>query len=389
MTRIDAEWLNSAETQRVFGVLTAAGYQAFAVGGCVRNTLLGVPVSDIDIATSAPPRETLNVAERAGLKAVPTGFDHGTVTILVGAVPFEVTTFRRDIETDGRHAVVSFTNDIHEDARRRDFTMNALYADVSGALLDPLSGLNDLLARRVRFIEDADARIREDYLRSLRFFRFHAQYGDPSEGLDGDALSAIAANLDGLSNLAAERIGSEMLKLLAADDPAPALAGMSATGVLATILPGLNAQWAAPLVHLESEASQRPDALRRLAVLGGEHPEACLRLSKSNAKRVSQIAQTARDTMPLREVAWRFGADIAWSVILVRQALSEQALDPNTRDIIERATGAKLPIKANDLIENLSGPALGAALRQAEMAWIESDFELDREALMQIALEEG
>ena len=388
MKRIDADWLTSADTQRVFTVLAAAGHQAFAVGGCVRNTLLGVPVSDIDIATSATPEETTRLAQSAGLKAIPTGFEHGTVTLVSGKTAFEVTTFRHDIETDGRRAVVVFTNDIREDARRRDFTMNALYVDAAGGVQDPLNGLPDLLARRVRFIESADARIKEDYLRSLRFFRFHAQYGDPGQGLDADALAAIASNLEGLDSLAGERLGAEMLKLLAANDPAPALAGMFSTGALSAILPGASPQWVAPLVHLEGEAVQLPDPLRRLAALGGLDPTDRLRLSRSDAKKRNQLADFVSNLAGLSEIAWRHGTSVAWSVILLRQALTEQPLAPNTASLIERAAKAEFPLKARDLLDRLQGPALGAALKRAETAWIESEFGLDREALLEIALKE-
>ena len=272
MKRIDADWLKTTATQSVFRMLAHRGYEAYAVGGCVRNTLLGVPVTDIDIATSATPTQVLDAAKSVGLKAIPTGFDHGTVTIVSEGTPFEVTTYRQDVKTDGRRAIVSFTDDIRQDARRRDFTMNALYVDASGNLLDPLDGLSDLMVRRVRFIEDADARIREDYLRSLRFFRFYAQYGDPSEGLDADALSAVASNLDGLGGLAAERIGSEMLKILGARDPAPALAGMCASGALTAILPAANPNWIAPLVHLEHEANRQPDADAAASSIGRRRP---------------------------------------------------------------------------------------------------------------------
>lgn len=389
MKRIEADWLRNAETQRVFEVLSASGHSAYAVGGCVRNSILGQPVSDIDIATSAKPQETMDLARSAGLKAIPTGFDHGTVTLVSSNTAFEVTTFRRDIQTDGRHAVVSFTDDITDDARRRDFTMNAIYVDAGGFVNDPLGGLRDLTARRVRFIEDAGARIREDYLRSLRFFRFHAQYGDADEGLDPEALSAIARNIDGLSGLAAERIGSEMLKLLAAPDPAPALAGMSATGALTAILPGSRDAWLGPLVHLELENNRAPDPLRRLAVLGGHDAVSRFRLSRAEAKQYEQISRSARGMTPLHEMAWRYGQDLAWSIILVRQALSEQPLMPGTKAIIERAAAAEFPLGASDLMEQVTGPALGAALKRAEAAWIESDFVLDRGMLKMIALKEG
>ena len=172
MTRIKEAWVNDPDTQKVCAALTDGGAQALFVGGCVRNALLGVPVSDIDIATDARPERVVQLAEKAGIKAVPTGIDHGTVTLVSGGVPHEVTTFRRDVETDGRRAKIAYSDRVEEDAARRDFTMNALYARPDGTVLDPLGGLPDLRARRVRFIGRAEDRIREDYLRSLRFFRF-------------------------------------------------------------------------------------------------------------------------------------------------------------------------------------------------------------------------
>ena len=238
MTEITADWLQDPAAQAVFAMLESAGYQALAVGGCVRNHLLGVPVKDVDIATDARPEQTMELARKAGLKPVPTGIDHGTITVVSAGTPFEVTTFRRDVATDGRRAVVAFSTNLTEDARRRDFTMNALYCTRSGHLVDPLNGLPDLRARHLRFIDDASLRLTEDHLRALRFFRFYALYCDPVQGPDPEALAAIAANLDGLARLSKERIGAEMRGLLGAPDPAPALAIMQQCGVLARVLPG-------------------------------------------------------------------------------------------------------------------------------------------------------
>ena len=237
MKQISAAWVSDPATQRVCAALTEGGAQALFVGGCVRNALLDTPVSDIDIATDALPNRVVELAQAADLKAIPTGIDHGTVTVVCDHIPHEITTFRRDVETDGRRAVVAFSDKVEEDAARRDFTMNAIYARPDGTVLDPLLGLPDLEARRVRFIGTAQNRIREDYLRSLRYFRFHAWYGDAQAGFDADALAAIAGNLDGLSTLSRERVGAELLKLLAAPDPAPSVAAMRSTGVLAR-LPG-------------------------------------------------------------------------------------------------------------------------------------------------------
>ncbi len=256
-TLAGAPWLDDPATRAVCRALTGSGHQALFVGGCVRNALLGRPVADIDIATDATPEEVMALAGAAGLHPVPTGIAHGTVTVVAEGRPFEVTTFRRDVETFGRRAVVAYTRDIAEDAARRDFTMNALYAGPDGTVVDPLGGLPDLLARRVRFVGDPAARIAEDYLRILRFFRIHAWYGDPASGLDADGLAACAAAQAGLARLSRERVGAETAKLLAAADPAPAVAAMAAAGILARVLPGADATPLAALVHLERRGRLR------------------------------------------------------------------------------------------------------------------------------------
>ena len=219
LTRVGGAWLDAPETQGVMAVLAGGGHRALAVGGCVRNALIGVPVADVDLATDALPERVAALAEAAGMKAVPTGIAHGTITVVSRGVPHEVTTFRRDVETDGRHAVVAYTGEVAEDAARRDFTMNALYAEADGRLVDPLGGLPDLIARHLRFVGDAEARIREDHLRILRFFRFHAWYGRGP--LDTEGLAACARLAEGVERLSGERVGSEMKRLLAAPDPGP------------------------------------------------------------------------------------------------------------------------------------------------------------------------
>ena len=205
--KVSGDWLMRPETQAVFEVIEACGHSVWAVGGCVRDDLLGMPVRDIDLATSATPAQVMEIGRAAGLKAVPTGIDHGTVTLISGGAPYEVTTLRRDVDSDGRRATVAFGASVEEDAGRRDFTVNALYADRTGTLLDPVDGLPDLRARRVRFVGDPDARVHEDYLRILRFFRFTALYGTPENGIDADGLAACAAGAEGLEKVSRERIG--------------------------------------------------------------------------------------------------------------------------------------------------------------------------------------
>ena len=327
ITSADAPWLAEPSARAVCDAIATGGYQIFYVGGCVRNALLGLSASDVDMSTDATPQQVIALAEAAGLKPVPTGIDHGTITVVSGGVPYEVTTFRRDVETDGRRAVVAFSSDISDDARRRDFTMNALYADADGGVIDPLGGIDDLRARRVRFIEDADQRIREDYLRTLRYFRFHAWYGDTSEGLDADALAAIGSNLGGLETLSAERVGSEVKKLLAADDPSTAVAAMSQTGVLGTILPATDTRFVLLMIHGSDVLGLRPDWLGRLVALGGDAVPDRLRLSKADQRRYALIHAGAFDGVDLRATAFENGADIATQAHLIRSALAETLPD--------------------------------------------------------------
>lgn len=382
MMRITEDWISDPATQAVCAALTKGGGQALFVGGCVRNALLGAPVSDIDIATDARPERVMELAQQAGLKPIPTGIDHGTITVVSGGIPHEVTTFRRDVETDGRRAVVAFSDKVEEDAARRDFTMNALYARPDGTILDPLDGLPDLQARRVRFIGDAQDRIREDYLRSLRYFRFHAWYGDADAGFDPDALAAIAANLDGLETLSRERVGSEMLKLLAAPDPAPSVAAMRSTGVLTQLLPGADDRALAILIQLEQDADAAPEPIRRLAAITPPEAAKTLRLSRAQLQRLTRMRDEAMATTSVAELGYRYGAAGGLHETLLRCAFLEQPWSNDLARALEQGAGASFPIKAADLIPAFSGPALGAKLAELEARWIASDFALSREDLL-------
>ncbi len=378
----DVPWLNDAKALGLCAALERAGFQALFVGGCVRNAVLGVAASDIDIATDATPDQVQKVCKDAGFKTIPTGIDHGTLTVVIDGEPYEVTTFRNDVETDGRHAVVAFSTDVVDDARRRDFTMNALYARADGTVVDPLGGLPDALARRVVFIDDAAARIREDYLRILRFFRFSAWYADPAHGFDADALAAIATHLDGLAHLSAERVGAEMTKLLGAPDPAPAVAVMERVGVLPHLLNGAQARWLAPLVHAESMLDLSPDPMRRLAVLGGEDVADRLRLSRADARSVELLREQAGTAAGAAELGYRHGLNTALGVIALRAALFESPV--NMGDATAAAHGAKaqFPVAARDLMPALNGPELGAKLKELEARWIASNFKLTTAQLL-------
>jgi poly(A) polymerase len=380
MVQIKGDWLTAAPLQAVLSCLTEGGHQAFLVGGAVRNALLGQPVADIDIATDAAPLRVTALASAAGLRVVPTGFDHGTVTVIVDGVPHEVTTFRRDVATDGRRAVVAFSDQLAEDAARRDFTINALYADAAGAVTDPVGGLADIAARRVRFVGNPSMRIREDYLRVLRFFRFFAWYGDPAQGIDAEGLAACTALSAGTETLSRERIGSELRKLLAAPDPAPAVAAMQSTGILARVLPGSDAQSLAVLVHLEDGVAA--DWRRRLALLGGAGVGDALRLSRDEDRHVADLRACALNGQSAGEIAYRLGSAMARDAGLIRSALTGRALPPDWAKAAQRGAAAVFPVSAADLMPALQGRALGARLRDLETRWIASGFELSREQLL-------
>ena len=377
--KLHGAWIKDPATQAVCAALMAGGHQALFVGGCVRNDLLGMPVQDVDIATDATPDRVMDLARAADLKPVPTGIDHGTVTIVASGKPHEVTTFRRDVATDGRHATVAFSVRLEEDAARRDFTMNALYARPDGTVVDPLGGMPDLRARHVRFVGDAYQRIREDYLRILRFFRFTAWYGDPSLGMDAEGLAACAAGIDGLAALSRERVGAEMRKLLAAPDPAPSVASMAQSGVLTALLPGTDPRALAPLIHLEQDIP--PRWLRRLAVLGGADFTDALRLSRAEARDLARLRDAVGSTSTPAVLGQKLGADLATDAMLSRATMLDQPLPQHWQSEVARGAQTRFPITAADL-PNLVGPLLGQELKRLERAWLASDLRLTKADLL-------
>ena len=377
--KLTSDWLQNPDTIAVMKALQAKNNKVFFVGGCVRNGLLGVSTADIDISTDARPEQIIALAKIAGLKFIPTGIDHGTVTVVVNSNSFEVTCFRKDIETDGRHAVVAFTDDIYDDARRRDFTMNAIYALADGTIVDPLNGLNDLKKRHVRFIENATNRITEDYLRILRFFRFTAQYGDPALGIDADGLAACAAGVDGISLLPKERIGNEMRKILGSKNPSLVLAAMDISGILAKVLTGASAKYMAILVHLEQ--ADQINWLTRLVVLGGSNQTAALRLTNAEARELRHTLKAIELGYKPTAIAFEFGKNIAISTSLALAALTETKPPINLEAQITQGTSAIFPITAKDL-GGLHGKQLGETLKKLQKLWVASDFTLKKQDLL-------
>ena len=393
-----ADWLDRPETQAVLRALNTPEHKTRAVGGAVRNALMGQPISDIDLATTAAPDAVMAMARAAGLKALPTGLRHGTVTVVANHVPFEVTTLREDVETDGRRATVAFTADWAADARRRDFTINALYCDADGTVFDPLGGYGDIVARRVRFIGDADARIAEDYLRILRFFRFNAEYA--SRALDHIGLAACVRGLRGLARISAERKRAELLKLLAAPRAYAAIDAMFAHGLLVSVLgavPRLGAL--RRLIDIEAGLTLNPDPVRRLGVLALHVEEDAprlahrLRLSSVECTKIEAMAAPGpviTAAMPERTAkvalyhagldTWRDRVLAAWACAPADSAGLWRAL----YELPERWPVPEFPLMGADIVASgvPAGPRVGQIMRALEQAWIESGFALGRDQLL-------
>lgn len=394
---IDADWLRRPATQAVFEALERAGHEARVVGGAVRNALIGKDVSDIDIATPALPEQVIAAAEAARLAVVPTGLKHGTVTVISDGVPHEVTTLRHDVETDGRHAVVAFSADWEQDAARRDFTINALYCDRAGVVFDPLGGLSDLDARRVRFLGDPHDRIREDYLRILRFFRFSAEYAVGR--FDEAGLLAAGELRDGIRGLSAERVRAEFVKLLIAPRAVDAIDAMVAHGFLSPML-GLAPSPSLLLraVHIEADAYKKPDPMFRLGLLAVGIAEQVgwlakrLRLSGDEKADLLSVAEGvcgpgAREAAEARAAIYRDGARAFAFRVLSAAARVEPDEAARLIALVRGVADWKppsLPVSGRDLIAlgYAPGPGMGEVLRAAEAAWIASDFTATRERLL-------
>lgn len=402
-----ASWLSAPATRQVLDAIEAAGFGARVVGGSVRNTLLGEPVSDIDIATEAPPQDVIALFAKAGLKTIPTGLAHGTVTVVSHGVPYEVTTLRRDVATDGRRATVSFTDDWAADAARRDFTINALYCDKAGVLFDPAGGLDDIEHRRIRFIGNAHERIREDYLRILRFFRFSAQYAGGR--LDDAALAACLEERAGMKQLSAERIHNEMMKLLTAPDAAAVAAVMATYGLLEDLLGFAGdvralERLSALAAHHTGEpgyAAAAEATLRLAALIPREQDEMKtlkerLRLSNDESERIAAAhkaanaidAAIAGATTDLAEpeaqaLIYAFGNARFIDGLMLSWARGQAPADGNciTRTLRLALTWQRpnLPVVGRDILACgvPPGPRVSHILDQFERWWIATDFTTD------------
>ncbi len=409
MTSVAGEaWFRDKALRRVLSLLDADGGEGRVVGGAVRNSLMGLPVADIDIATTLLPEAVVERAAAAGIKAVPTGIAHGTVTLVVDGKPFEITTLRRDVETDGRRARVAFSQDWHADAERRDLTINALYASADGKVVDLVGGLADLERRNIRFIGDAAVRIAEDHLRILRFFRFFAYYG--SGRPDADGLRACAAAKSKIATLSAERVWSEMKKLLAAPDPGRALLWMRQIGILTEVLPETE-KWgidAIPgLVATENVLGWPPEPLLRLAAI--VPPDAArlaklaqrLRLSKAEGAYLlawantpvvkDDISEAAFDRLLYRHdpsgVSVRLKLALVTARTKAESDFEEMARVARLGKLLERVAKWKKPAfpisGADALAAGISaGPRVGELMARLEQEWLDGNFSLNRASLL-------
>jgi poly(A) polymerase len=401
-THLDnAAWLKAPEIARLLALLDCDGEQARVVGGAVRNALMKLPVGEIDVATTAVPQEVARRIEAAGFKAKPTGIEHGTVTAIIDGRPFEVTTLRQDVETFGRKARVVFGRDWKADAERRDFTINALSVSADARIYDYVGGLADIAAHRVRFIGDPGQRIAEDYLRILRFFRFHACYGKGAP--DAAGLHACIAARSGLDTLSRERVRMEMLKLLLAPHATPTLAVMAEAGILGTVLGGVPLLASFEnLAKAEAAIGAAPDATRRLGALGvfvmedAERLSQRLRLSNAEFERLMALeywwrVRPAAGAHAARVLLYQLGPLSFTDRVLVAWSRSDAgATDAAWHDFAtlpQRWTAPRFPLKAADFLNRgvPKGPDMGAALRAAEQAWIDADFPEDRAAIDAIA----
>jgi tRNA nucleotidyltransferase/poly(A) polymerase len=398
---LDAPWLTSGPASRVLKLLNGGGEEARVVGGAVRNALLGVPIGDVDIATTALPEEVVRRAKAAGVKSVPTGIDHGTVTLVADAQAFEVTTLREDTETFGRKAKVSFGRDWIGDARRRDFTINALSVGADGVVHDYVGGLDDIAARRVRFIGEPSRRLQEDYLRILRFFRIHAAFG--AGEMDRAGYLACIQARSGLSSLSAERIRMEMLKLLIADGAVDAVIAMADGGLLQMITGGVTyAGTFAAMITAEKTLGLKADAIRRLAALAVAIPEDArrlatrLRLSNNEAKALDSMGHrwwrlAGMGEVRARRRLYRLGEERYRDRLLLAWARAGSKADPapwiELARLTQRFTPPRFPLRAADFIARgvAEGPGLGHVLTLAEDAWLAADFPLEPHLLASIA----
>ena len=378
----ETKWLRNPSAQKLSKLYKSFGYQVLFVGGCVRNTILKMPVTDIDLATDAQPEEIIKIAKENNIRFVPTGLAHGTITLIIDNKNYQITTFRTDFDHDGRYAKVEFTESLLLDASRRDLTINALYCNHVGEVIDPLNGLDDIKKQKIKFIGNPNERIKEDNLRILRFFRFQAIYGNKNLEIDSIALEACHNHKSKLAALSKERITSELRKILSAPNPLEVIIKMNETGVLNELFQNVSIDSLEAYLKTEEKFKININWLGRLLSLQATQEEESLKLTRCEFKFLKQTKSAIENQIHVLEFSYYNGVENGKIYSILQNFRHNIILSKNLLNQINSLTTKKFPITAKDLMPEISGKKLGEALRSLEDRWIKSNFTLSKKDLL-------
>ena len=378
----ETKWLRNPSAQKLSKLYKSFGYQVLFVGGCVRNTILKMPVTDIDLATDAQPEEIIKIAKENNIRFVPTGLAHGTITLIIDNKNYQITTFRTDFDHDGRYAKVEFTESLLLDASRRDLTINALYCNHVGEVIDPLNGLDDIKKQKIKFIGNPNERIKEDNLRILRFFRFQAIYGNKNLEIDSIALEACHNHKSKLAALSKERITSELRKILSAPNPLEVIIKMNETGVLNELFQKVSIDSLEAYLKTEEKFKININWLGRLLSLQVTQKEESLKLTRCEFKFLKQTKSAIDNQIHVLEFSYYNGVENGKIYSILQNFRHNIILSKNLLNQINSLATKKFPITAKDLMPEISGKKLGEALRSLEDRWIKSNFTLSKKDLL-------
>lgn len=382
INKLENNWLNQPSAQCLSKAFKNYGHQALFVGGCVRNSILKVPVTDIDMATDALPETIIRISKENNFKFIPTGLTHGTITIIIDKIAYQITTFRSDIANDGRHAKVEFTTSLLLDASRRDLTINALYCDSNGKIIDPLNVLKDLNNRIIKFIGDPNKRIAEDYLRILRFFRFQAIYGNELLEINLPALNACRENKSKLVTLSKERKTSELRKLFSSNNPTRTIIKMIDTGILNQLFESCSVNSFVSYIKAEKKYKIKINWIGRLLSLQGSNIEEVLTLTRRELKMIKYTKKAIKQNMPIFEFSYYNGMEYGIMYLLLQHGMKKTILNKISINKVSSIVTRKFPVTAKDLMPKLKGKKLGDELKKLESQWIKSDFTLNKNQLL-------
>jgi poly(A) polymerase len=382
INKLKNNWLNQPSAQCLSKAFKNYGHQALFVGGCVRNSILKVPVTDIDMATDALPETIIRISKENNFKFIPTGLTHGTITIIIDKIAYQITTFRSDIANDGRHAKVEFTTSLLLDASRRDLTINALYCDINGKIIDPLNVLKDLNNRIIKFIGDPNKRIAEDYLRILRFFRFQAIYGNELLEINLPALNACQEHKSKLATLSKERTTSELRKLFSSNNPTRTIIKMIDTGILNQLFESCSVNSFVSYIKAEKKYKIKINWIGRLLSLQGSNIEEVLTLTRRELKMIKYTKKAIKQNMPIFEFSYYNGMEYGIMYLLLQHGMKKTILNKISINKVSSIVTRKFPVTAKDLMPKLKGKKLGDELKKLESQWIKSDFTLNKNQLL-------